>query len=352
MKRLEDGADDDPLAGWEFELPDTLIAKTPPLERDGGRLLVVGDTLQDRQIRDLPALFRAGDLLVLNDVRVRKARLRAKRRSGGAVEVLVLRAGDATPAGDVGEALVRPARKLRIGELLRCGSGSIEVLALSGEGRAQLRFSPSLSTLEAEAGEMPLPPYLDRPAHAEDERRYQTVYAVPGRLQAAAAPTAGLHLSEQLLVELSAMGVQRAQVTLEVGLGTFRPLTAEMLASGRLHPERYAVPEATWTAVETARRDGRRVVAVGTTVVRTLESAIGPGPGETDILLVPGWRPRRVDALLTNFHLPRSSLLMLVGAFAGQARVLAAYRHAVEARYRFFSYGDACFFPAPSGVTG
>ncbi len=343
---------DDPLGGWDFELPDALIAKTPPRERDGGRLLVVGDALQDRQVRDLPAVFRAGDLLVLNDVRVRKARLRATRHSGGAVEVLVLRAGEADSDGELGEALVRPARKLHVGDTLRCGSGSIVVLALSGEGRAQLRFVPSLATLEADAGEMPLPPYLDRPADADDEHRYQTVYAVAGRLQAAAAPTAGLHLSERLLAELSAMGVQRAQVTLEVGLGTFRPLTAAMLASGKLHPERYVVPEATWRAIDNARREGRRVVAVGTTVVRTLESASGPGPGETDILLVPGWRPQRVDALLTNFHLPRSSLLMLVGAFAGQERVLAAYRHAVDARYRFFSYGDACFFPAPSGMTG
>lgn len=308
---------------------------------------MVGERLEDRQVRELPGLFRPGDLLVLNDVRVRKARLRATRQSGGAVEVLVLRDGDATAEGVLGEALVRPARKLRVGETLRCGSGHIEVLALLTEGLAQLRFSPSLATLEADVGEMPLPPYLDRPATADDERRYQTVYARPGPLQAAAAPTAGLHLSERLIAELSAMGVQRAQVTLEVGLGTFRPLTAATLASGKLHRERYVVPEAAWSAVESARRDGRRVVAVGTTVVRTLESATGPGPGETDILLVPGWRPQRVDALLTNFHLPRSSLLMLVGAFAGQERVLAAYRHAVQRGYRFFSYGDACFFPAP-----
>jgi S-adenosylmethionine:tRNA ribosyltransferase-isomerase len=337
----------DPLDRWDFALPEGLIAQAPPPERDGGRLLVVGSTLEDRRVVDLPGLLRPDDLLVVNDVRVRRARLRAHRASGGAVEVLVLRAD-----GDEGEALVRPARKLRVGERIRAGSGAIELLEKFAEGRVRVRFAPSLAAIEEEVGEVPLPPYLGRPAEAADGTRYQTVFNRAGALRAAAAPTAGLHLSERLLAAIAAKGVERVAVTLEVGLGTFRPLTAEQLASGQLHPERYVVPEATWDALERARHAGRRVVAVGTTVVRTLESAAGPGPGETTILLQEGWRPRRVGALLTNFHLPRSSLLVLVGAFAGRERVLAAYAHAVAQRYRFFSYGDACFFPAPREGTG
>jgi len=332
---------DDPLAPWDYALPERLIAATPPQERDGGRLLVVGDRLADRAVVDLPHLLDSGDLLVVNDVRVRRARLRASRASGGAVEVLVLRAD-----GDAGEALLRPARKLRVGERLRAGTGEIEVVEHRGEGRAWVRFAPSLAAIEASAGELPLPPYLGRPAGDDDDRRYQTVYARAGALQASAAPTAGLHLSESVLAAVRGRGVGVAKVTLEVGLGTFRPLTAEMLASGRLHPERYEVPAATWAALHSTRAAGGRIVAVGTTVVRTLESATGPGPGETDILLREGWQPRWVDALWTNFHLPRSSLLMLVGGFAGRERVLAAYAHAIERGYRFFSYGDACFFPA------
>ncbi|GDX82068.1 S-adenosylmethionine:tRNA ribosyltransferase-isomerase [Deltaproteobacteria bacterium] len=341
-ERVPPAAGEDVLATWDYPLPNHLIARTPPTERDGGRLLVVDRTLADRTVADLPSLLQPDDLLVLNDVRVRRARLRAERATGGAVEVLVLRAD-----GDVGEALLRPARKLREGEVLRAGSGQITVIERLDEGRARVAFSPSLRSIEAEVGEMPLPPYLNRAATSADDARYQTVFHRPGTLEAAAAPTAGLHLSSRLLAEIEARGVDRAHVTLEVGLGTFRPLTPEQLASGQLHPERYDVPEATWSALELAQRQGRRVVAVGTTVVRTLESATGPGPGETRILLQEGWRPRRVGALFTNFHLPRSSLLLLVAGFAGRERTLAAYRHAVAGEYRFFSYGDACFFPAP-----
>jgi S-adenosylmethionine:tRNA ribosyltransferase-isomerase len=334
----------DPLADWDFALPDDLVARHPPPERDGGRLLVIDDAPSDRKITDLPGLLRAGDVLVVNDVRVRRARLRARRQSGGGVEVLVLRAD-----GDRAEVLLKPARKLHPGEVLAAGSGAIRIEALLTEGRGVASFVPSLSAVAAEVGEMPLPPYLGRPSQAEDEDRYQVVYAGDGPLRGAAAPTAGLHLSERLLAAISARGVERHSVTLEVGLGTFRPLTEAQLTSGQLHPERYEVPEATWNAVASARAEGRRVVAVGTTVVRTLESASGPGPGETSIFLREGWRPRRVGALLTNFHLPRSSLLMLVAAFAGRERIFGAYRHAVAARYRFYSYGDACFIPAPAG---
>lgn len=333
----------DPLAAWEFDLPPGQIARHPLPERDAARLLVVGEELADRQVREFPALLNPGDLLVVNDVRVRRARLAARRESGGAVEILVLRAD-----GDEAEVLLRPARKIRAGEMLLAGPGKVEVIARLEEGRARVRFSPSLAAVEAAVGSVPLPPYLDRAEELEDRERYQTVYARESALAAAAAPTAGLHLTPHLLGQIDARGVERVAVTLEVGLGTFRPLTPEMLARGRLHPERYLVPGPAWAALERAEREKRRVVAVGTTTVRVLESASGPGPGETDIFLQPGWQPRRVGALLSNFHLPRSSLLMLVAAFAGRERVLGAYAHAVRSGYRFFSYGDASFFPAPA----
>ncbi len=335
------------LAEWDFPLPAELIAQAPPEERHGGRLLVVSDHLEDRAILDLPALLRPDDLLVFNDVTVRRARLAARRATGGAVEVLVLRAD-----GAEGEALVKPARKIREGERLQAGPGEIELVAHLAEGRARVRFHPDLETIEAAVGSMPLPPYMARPVTPADDTRYQTLFARPGELRAAAAPTAGLHFSPTLLARLDALGVERVPVSLEVGLGTFRPLTGAQVARGELHPERFEVPQATWAAIERAARSGRRVVAVGTTSVRVLESATGPGRGETRIFLREGWVPRRVGALLTNFHLPRSSLLMLVAAFVGRDRVLAAYAHAVAERYRFFSYGDACFFPAPRAGVG
>lgn len=308
---------------------------------------MVDDALSDRAVVDLPGLLFPGDLLVVNDVRVRRARVAARRPSGGLVEVLVLRAD-----GDVAEVLLRPARKLRAGERLRAGPGEVEVLQKLDDGRARVRFWPSLDAVEAAAGSVPLPPYLDRPADEADAERYQTVYARGSALGASAAPTAGLHLSTSLLGAISARGAEVVSLSLEVGLGTFRPLTEQALAAGRLHPERYELPAATWSAVTRALDERRRVVAVGTTVVRVLESATGPGRGETDIFLREGWVPRRVGALFTNFHLPRSSLLVLVAAFAGRERVLAAYAHAVASGYRFFSYGDACFFPRPSGSPG
>lgn len=328
-----------PLEEWDFELPNELIARFPPQERDGGRLLVVGSELRDSAILELPALFAEDDLLVFNDVCVRRARLRAHRETGGAVEILVLRAD-----GDCAEVLLRPARKVAVGDELRVGRGYARVESRAEEGRAMLRFFPSLAAAEAEVGEMPLPPYMDRAGDARDIERYQTIYAKPGEFAAAAAPTAGLHFSPRLLEQLSARGVERVNVTLEVGLGTFRPLTETAMASGQLHPERFTIPEATWEAVQRAKKEGRRIVAVGTTSVRAIESAAGPGAGETTAFFRPGWQPRYVGALLTNFHLPRSSLLMLVAAFAGRDRVFSAYAHAIAQRYRFYSYGDACFF--------
>ena len=331
------------LREWDFELPNELIARAPPEARDGGRLLVVGESLLDSKIRELPAFIEANDLLIFNDVRVRRARLRGYRATGGAVEILVLRAD-----GDCAEVLLRPARKVAVGDVLRLGSGHACIQGRADEGRATVRFFPSLDAVEAEVGEMPLPPYMGRSADARDDERYQTVYAKSGEFAAAAAPTAGLHFSKAMLDNLAARGVETAMVTLEVGLGTFRPLTEANITSGQLHPERFTVPDLTWAAVQRAHRDGRRIVAVGTTTVRAIESADGPGAGETTAFFRPGWQPRYINALITNFHLPRSSLLMLVAAFAGRDRVFAAYAHAIARRYRFFSYGDACFFSSAS----
>lgn len=340
------------LEPYWFDLPEAQIARRPPERRDGGRLLDLGGAgLADRRVTDLPGLFRAGDLLVLNDVRVRRARLAARRESGGAVEVLLV--------GE-GEALLRPARRLRAGESLRCGSGRVELLEAGPEGRWRVALHPSAEALEAEAGSIPLPPYLGREAEEEDQRRYQTVYASDrSGLRASAAPTAGLHLTEEILAGVAAAGAGVARVGLEVGLGTFLPLRAQQLAEGLLHEERYDLPAEAAEQIAACRARGGRVVAVGTTSARVLESAaaaLGEGGaggggsggwaavrGRTRLFIRPGYRFRAVDALVTNFHLPGSSLLMLCCALGGRDRVMAAYRHAVEAGYRFFSYGDAMF---------
>lgn len=336
------------LDPYDFDLPDAAIARHPAPERDRARLLVVGAGLDDASVADLPERLAPGDLLVVNDVRVHPARLRARRATGGAVEVLL--AGP-HPAG--WEAFVRPSRRIVPGERLGCGPGEVELVERLPGGTWAVRCHPDVDTLTAAAGEIPLPPYLGRPPTAADAERYQTVYARAGRLRAAAAPTAGLHFTAALLDRLAARGVARASVTLEVGAGTFKPLDAEALARGELHPERFVVPEATWAALAAARARGGRVVAVGTTVARVLESAEGPGEGTTRLFVREGHRFRRVDRLFTNFHLPRSSLLMLVAAFGGHARVMAAYRHAVAAGYRFYSYGDAMLLdPDRSGHAG
>lgn len=317
------------LEPYRFDLPDERIARFPPVERDGGRLLQVGPPHEDRRVLDLPELLGPGDLLVVNDVLVHHARLRARRASGGNVEVFL--------AGG-GEALVRPARRLQEGERLACGPGEIVLHARLGDGRWRVECLPDVDTLTRAAGELPLPPYLGRAPTPEDEERYQTVYARPaGDLRAAAAPTAGLHLSPRVLAALDERGVRRASVTLEVGLGTFRPLGIEQIRAGQLHRERYVVPDETWQAL----RSARRVVAVGTTVARVLESAMGPGPGATELFIREGYQFQRVNLLFTNFHLPASSLLMLVCTFGGRERVLDAYAHAVREGYRFYSYGDA-----------
>ena len=330
------------IADFDYSLPDELIAQHPTPERRDSRLLEVGDQLVDRRFAELPTLLNAGDLLVFNDSRVIPARLRGRKATGGQVEILIERVTGDTEV----LAHVRASKSPKPGSKLLVDR-DIEATVLERSGELfSLRFSrPVMSVLER-SGEVPLPPYLKRSADVADRDRYQTVYARdPG---AVAAPTAGLHFDREMLEETRAKGVRHAWVTLHVGAGTFQALRHENIAENRLHSERLQVGRACCDAVNETRSAGGRVIAVGTTSVRALESAasggdLEPFQGETDLFIQPGYRFRTIDALITNFHLPRSSLLMLVAAFAGTERVLAAYRHAVRARYRFFSYGDSMF---------
>ncbi|MGD0630658.1 MAG: tRNA preQ1(34) S-adenosylmethionine ribosyltransferase-isomerase QueA [Terracidiphilus sp.] len=348
---------------FAFELPPDLIAQQPPAERGQTRMLVMDratGALRDRSFSDLPALFSPGDLLVLNDSRVIPARLYARRtlrrdseKPTGRIEVMLTE----TAGENLWRALVRPGRKVAIGERLifPATDGAIsleaEVLERGQFGERLLRFAPveDFFAVLDRIGHMPLPSYIRRDDAQADRERYQTVFS--RERGSVAAPTAGLHFTPQMLGSLTAKGVEIARVTLHVGLGTFAPLRVERVDEVRLHHERYTLSEATAEAVNRAVREGRRIVAVGTTVVRTLEHCaqqangreFGPHAGDTDIFIAPGYRFRLVSALLTNFHLPQSSLLMLVSAFAGREPVLAAYRHAVEEKYRFFSYGDCMF---------
>lgn len=335
-----DGLDD-----WDFPLPPERIARRPEERRSASRLMHLplgGGDPRHLRFDALPGLLRPGDLLIANDSRVMAARLAARRATGAAVELVLLEPGP----GEV-EALARPARRLRAGEVLSLtGGGEVEVTRAAIDGVVRLRFDRDPAEVMAAQGEVPLPPYLERPADAADRERYQTVYAGP--LGSAAAPTAGLHFDPPLLARLEREGVGFATVTLHVGLGTFRPLRPEDLAAGRLHAERWEVPAATADRIRAARAAGGRVIAVGTTATRTLESATPEGSrepqagaGVTTLFLRPGDRLRCVDGLVTNFHLPKSSLLFLVAALVGRERLLAAYDEAVRTGYRFYSYGDA-----------
>lgn len=332
------------LADFDFELPPALIAQHPAAERSASRLLDGTGTLPvDRVFRDLPALLLPGDLLVFNDTRVIKARLLGEKPTGGAVEALVERL---LPGHEVW-AHLRASKSPRPGSLVRFADAfDAEVLGRAGPEGAlfHLRFPADPLVLLARHGHVPLPPYITHADSADDESRYQTVFAArPG---AVAAPTASLHFDAAVLAALEARGVRRAAVTLHVGAGTFQPVRAERIAEHRMHSEWFEVPAATVAAIEATRAAGGRIVAAGTTTLRALESAassgtLAPYAGETDIFITPGFTFRVVDALVTNFHLPRSTLLMLVSAFAGHAHIKALYRHAVESGYRFFSYGDA-----------
>jgi S-adenosylmethionine:tRNA ribosyltransferase-isomerase len=329
---------------FDYELPDELIAQYPA-PRGESRLLALdaeGDG-RHRRISDLPSLLTPGDLLVVNDTRVLPARLFARRQPGGGrVEILLAERRDAREW----DALVRPGRRARPGALVELAPGlTAEIVGHSGNGRHRVRFSEPIEPHLERLGHVPLPPYIKRLDQPGDRERYQTVYA--RRPGAIAAPTAGLHFSTELLARLEAQGVRRASVTLHIGIGTFKPVTAGLVHEHRMDPERFEIPEQTVAAVAEAQERGGRVVAVGTTVVRTLEAAgAGGGPlragrGTTDLFIYPGYRFQVVDLLLTNFHLPRSTLLILVCALAGTERVLAAYQEAVAQRYRFYSYGDA-----------
>jgi S-adenosylmethionine:tRNA ribosyltransferase-isomerase len=372
------------LSQFDYTLPPELIAQEPAPRRDAARLLVLdrrADQIEHRAFPDLTAHLRAGDVLVLNDTRVMPARLFGTFDTGGSVEILLVRPVDS----ECWEAMVKPAKPARVGRRLQLACGHLEavVVTLGIHGRRILRLPASvdLRAILNSYGVMPLPPYIKRhpeppagdaggkdtqgepgePEGAQDERvefetaaggqqridreRYQTVYA--REEGAVAAPTAGLHFTQDLLARLTAMGVEIAPVTLHVGPGTFLPVRSEAIADHRMEPERYTIPEATADAVNTAKAEGRRVVAVGTTSVRTLEHAalhrglVRPGAGNADLFITPGFRFQVVSVFLTNFHLPRSTPLILVAAFAGLDRTRRAYLTAIAERYRFYSYGDA-----------
>ena len=332
-----------------YELPQELIAQTPLERRDASRLMVLdraSGAVDHRSFHELPEMLRAGDCLVLNDSRVLPARLLGVRLpGGGACEVLLL----TDRGGDIWECLVRPGRKMRPGTHLSFGGGeltaTVEDEVEGGNRLVRFRYSGIFLEVLERLGEMPLPPYIRE--KLRDPERYQTVYS--RELGSAAAPTAGLHFTKELLAEIAARGVRICFVTLHVGLGTFRPVKEDDILDHKMHSEYCVIPPDTARIVSETKRAGGRVISVGTTSCRTLESfaapdgTLEPAAGWTDIFIYPGYTFKCVDALITNFHLPESTLVMLVSAFAGREHILNAYRIAVENRYRFFSFGDAMF---------
>lgn len=336
------------LTEFDYELPAELIAQHPTAERAQSRLLHLDASgkLHDRRILDLPGLVTPQDVVVLNDTRVIKARLFGRKQTGGKVEVFVER----IVAEREAMALARAGHPLKAGHRLILGD-SVEAEVLGREEDLfRVRFAEPVTAVLERCGQVPLPPYIRHPPDARDAERYQTVFAEkPG---AVAAPTAGLHFDRALLDAIGARGTAVARVTLHVGAGTFQPIRSDSIEAHRMHAERYTVPAATVTTIEAARARGGRVLAIGTTVLRALESAARGGAlraasGETDLFIAPGFGFRVVDRLLTNFHLPRSSLLVLVAAFAGLEAIHRAYAHAIAARYRFYSYGDAMLIERP-----
>ena len=350
---------------FDFELPDELIARRPAAPRGSARLLVVDDDgPRDRRFLDLPDLLAPGDVLVLNDTRVipgRLAGVREAERGTAKIEATLLRELASTENGGEWAALVRPAKRLRAGDSVRFGGGALsaKVVERIPGGEARLSFAlprdEMLAALDAH-GRMPIPPYLGRAADARDAADYQTVFA--RRPGAAAAPTASLHMTGELMSRLRERGVELAYVTLHVGAGTFRPVAAVDTDDHEMEAEWGEIPRAAASLIERRRSEGGRVAALGTTSLRLLESAarddgrIEPRAGDTDLFIAPGYRFKAVDVLVTNFHLPRSTLFMLVSAFAGRERMLEAYRRAMGAGYRFYSYGDACFLTRAAGGEG
>ena len=330
---------------FDYELPDALIARYPLARRDASRLLHIDSphaVYADRLFAELPGFFRPGDLLVFNDTRVIKARLYGEKATGGKIEALVERVLSEHEA----LLFMRASKSPKPGAEIRFAD-AIPARVTGREGDLfRVAFDPKQTVLEwlDLYGAIPLPPYIDRAAEGDDDTRYQTVYASkPG---AVAAPTAGLHFDESMLATLRAQGVETAFVTLHVGAGTFQPVRVETIAEHVMHTERYAIPEVTLAAIQAAQQRGGRICAVGTTSLRALESAardgtLRAGEGETDLFITPGYRFNVVERLLTNFHLPKSTLLMLVSAFGGSELLRQAYAHAVAEQYRFFSYGDA-----------
>lgn len=337
-------------ADFDYDLPDELIAQHPAVSRSSSRLLCLdGNTglTQDRLFAELPQFVRPHDIFVLNDTKVIKARLHGHKATGGVVEVLVERIlPNETGGTNIALAHLRASKSPKPGSRIQFTDGVMATMLHREDDLFALKFDGDASVYDilARIGEVPLPPYITHNADATDESRYQTVYAK--HAGSVAAPTAGLHFDAPMLSALQSAGVKIAYVTLHVGAGTFRPVRDDNISQHVMHAERYSVPQVTVSAIEDAKAKGGRVIAVGTTSMRTLESAAHSGKlmvdsGETSIFITPGFTFQVVDRLVTNFHLPKSTLMMLVSAFAGHANTMAAYRHAVESRYRFFSYGDA-----------
>ena len=340
------------LDDFDFDLPPELIAQHPASERSASRLLhVAAGALRDRQFVDLPQLIDPGDLLVFNDTRVIKARLYGQKESGGKVEIMIERIVDARHA----VAQIRASKSPKAGSRIVVENAfALSVTGRSGEQSEffalELADTGDLYALIDQHGRLPLPPYITHSAESDDETRYQTVFA--RHLGAVAAPTAGLHFDDAMLATLRAQGAELAFLTLHVGAGTFQPVRVHDLSQHRMHRERFDIPPQTVEAIARTRARGGRVIAVGTTSLRALEAAaqsgdLAAGAAETDIFITPGYRFRVVDRLITNFHLPKSTLLMLVSAFAGTQTMRAAYLHAVAERYSFFSYGDAMLLERP-----
>lgn len=337
------------LSDFDFHLPEALIAHKPACPRDAARLLHVGQSLSDLHVRDLPNLLRPGDVMVFNDSKVIPARLYGTKQGGGGgvVECLLHKA----LVGPIWEAWARPTKKLSVGDTIVFAENfTAKIIEKTRDGPIHLQFDCCRADLFAmlhEHGLPPLPPYIKRDANCEDVENYQTVYAEKDG--SVAAPTAGLHFTPDLLAAIDAVGVTRAHVTLHVGAGTFKPVQVDNIDEHVMHAEWGEVDQATADLINTAKAEGRRIVAVGTTSTRLLETACATGTakpycGETDIFITPGYEFRCVGALMTNFHLPKSTLIMLVSAFAGMGKTREAYEHAIANGYRFYSYGDSCFF--------